>query len=254
MSPLTNKVGIITGGASGIGAQIAKVFAENGASTVIVDIDQERGNRLSETLRTEGYGCDFVTCDVTSWNQCKNLMESCIQAFGKIDIVVNCAGTVIVKSTEHISLNEWKQTIETNLYGTFFISKFAAPYLKKSKGCIINIASVAGLIGFRSLSAYCASKGGVIAFSRALALELAEHKVRVNCICPGVVDTPFMDLLIEQSKNKRAARAHFEQKTPLKRPADPAEIASLTLFLADENQSSYMTGSILTVDGGYTAQ
>ena len=248
------KVAIITGGASGIGAQISKVFAENGALVVIADIDKKRGIKIYESLRANGHKCDFTLCDVGKYDQCKNLIEHCIRSFGKIDIVVNCAGIVLVKSTEQVSLDEWKKIIETNLCGTFFVSKFAIPHLKKSKGCIINVASIAGLVGFKGLSAYCASKGGVIGFSRAIALELAEHGVRVNCICPGTVDTQFMERLIEQSKNKKAARAHFEKKTPLKRPATPSEIASLVLYLADESQSSYMTGSIITIDGGYTAQ
>lgn len=251
---LNGKVAIITGGASGIGAQISKVFAENGALVVIADIDKELGTRVCESLRSSSYIIDFVLCDITKNDHCGNLIDYCARTFKKIDIVVNCAGVVLVKSTEQISLDEWKRIIETNLYGTFLISKFAIPHLKKSKGCIINVASIAGLVGFKGLSAYCASKGGVIGFSRAIALELAEHGVRVNCICPGTVDTQFMERLIEQSKNKKAARAHFEKKTPLKRPATPSEIASLVLYLADESQSSYMTGSIITIDGGYTAQ
>lgn len=251
---LNGKVAIITGGASGIGAKISEVFAENGASVIIADINKELGVKVCKSLKSSSYICNFVPCDITKYNQCEGFIKYCVRTFGKIDIVVNCAGIVLTSSIEQTSLEEWRRVMETNLYGAFFISKFAIPHLKKTKGCIINIASIAGLVGFRGLSAYCASKGGLIALSRSLALELAEYGVRVNCICPGTVDTPFMKQLIEQSKNKEAARAHFEKKTPLKRPATPAEIASLALYLADESQSSYMTGSIITIDGGYTTQ
>jgi dihydroanticapsin dehydrogenase len=220
---------------------------------VVADLNVERGHALEKQLNTTSNQYKFIRCDIREVNDCKNAVEVCVNEFKKIDFLVNSAGTVITTSTAQMLLEEWDKVIDTNLRGTFLMTKFSIPYLKQSSGCVVNIASVAGLVGFRNISAYCASKGGVIAFTRSLALELAQNNVRVNCICPGTVDTPFMDLLIGQSKNKEAARAHSTQKTPMKRAAQPSEIAPLVTFLIDENVSSYITGSIITIDGGYTA-
>lgn len=247
------KSGIVTGGASGIGKAIVSHLVGLGVSVLVADLDREGGQALAEKLSETNNQCRFAQCDVRDIDDCKAAVETCANHFKRIDFLVNSAGVVLTTSTAHMLLEDWDRVIDTNLRGTFLMTKFSIPYLKQTSGSIVNIASVAGLVGFRNISAYCASKGGVIAFTRSLALELASGNVRVNCICPGTVDTPFMDTLIEQSKNKEAAKAHSTNKTPMKRAAQPSELAPLVTFLIDESQSSYMTGSVIPIDGGYTA-
>jgi NAD(P)-dependent dehydrogenase (short-subunit alcohol dehydrogenase family) len=251
---LDNKVGIITGGASGIGAEIVKSLIKAGSFILIADINEEKAHKLIESLTFESNECKFIYCDVSNPKDCEKAIEFCLKEFKRLDFLVNSAGTIITGSLKKTSLDDWGKVINTNLLGTYLMTKYSVPYLKKGNGCIVNIASIAGLVGFRNISAYCASKGGVIAFSRAIALELISEGIRVNCICPGSVATPFMEKMIEQSHNKEAARRHATNKTPMKRAADPSEIAPLVVFLLDEKQSSYMTGSVISIDGGYTIQ
>jgi NAD(P)-dependent dehydrogenase (short-subunit alcohol dehydrogenase family) len=249
---LSKKSGIVTGGGSGIGKAVVTHLAGLGASVLVADTDFARGESLVSSLGSKQ--CVFAACDVRNLIECEIAVETCVKQFNKLDFLVNCAGIVATGSTAQMSIEDWDSVIRTNLTGTFLMTKASIPHLKSTAGSIVNIASVAGLVGFRNISAYCASKGGVIAFSRSLALELAPNNIRVNCVCPGSVDTPFMDTLIQRSKNKEAARAHFKDKTPMKRAASPSELAPLIAFLIDPAASSYMTGSIITVDGGYTAQ
>jgi dihydroanticapsin dehydrogenase len=248
------KSGIVTGGASGIGEEIVSQLAAGGANVIIADIDSERGSRMADKLNKAGNRCRFVHCDVTNPGDCEQAVDRCLSCFNKLEFLVNSAGTVAAGPTSRMSLENWNKVIDTNLRGTFLMTKYAIPHLTQNGGSIVNIASIAGLVGFRNISAYCASKGGVIAFTRSLALELASSNVRVNCVCPGSVNTPFMDMLVGQSKDKRAATAHSTTKTPIRRIGQPSEIAPLVLFLIDERRSSYMTGSILSIDGGYIAQ
>lgn len=243
------KVGIVTGGLSGIGYEIVRQIVKKEWSVLIADHTKSVENSLFDSDFTS-----FIKCDVRNEASCKNTIEACIKRFGRIDFLVNCAGTVVAKSTKKLSINEWDSVINTNLRGTFLMCKYSIPHLRKVCGSIVNIASVAGLVGFLNISSYCASKGGVIAFTRALALELAADNVRVNCICPGTVDTPFIENLVRQSKNKDAAISHSTRKTPLRRIAKANEIAPMVINLIDEKISSYMTGSIISIDGGYTAQ
>jgi NAD(P)-dependent dehydrogenase (short-subunit alcohol dehydrogenase family) len=231
---LEAKRGIVTGGASGIGAQVCLTFADAGAAVVIADIDGKRGRALEAELVKLKCSCRFVDCDVLQPASVRNAVQVCLDTYGGLDYVINSAGVVISKSVQHLSLEEWDNVLDVNLRGTFLSVKLAIPYLRSSEdGAVVNISSTAGLVGFRQLSAYCASKGGVIALTRAMALELAPSKVRVNCVCPGSVDTPLMQQLLQQSRNKDAARDHSTDKTPLKRPALPSEIAPIVAFLAD---------------------
>ena len=248
------KFGIVTGGASGIGANIIEKLVDSGSSVIIADIDDDKGLHIEKKLANSTGKIKYIHCDVKNANECKSVIDISEKFLGRIDFIINAAGIVITKSTHKIIEDEWNEVIDTNLKGTFLMTKFAIPHLKKTSGSIINIASIAGLVGFLNISSYCASKGGVIAFTKSLAIELIQSGIRVNCVCPGSVNTPFMDDLISKSKNKEAAIAHATSKTPMKRMAEPSEISPIILFLLDEEKSSFMTGSIITIDGGYTAQ
>lgn len=245
MGKLDNKVAIITGGSSGIGAATAKLFAEEGAKIVIVDMNEEKGKAFEQGLKNQGKEVLFVKADVTNEEDVQNVFSTTKSTFGKVDILFNNAGIGSVKPTEELPFSEWRKTLSVDLDGVFLFAQAAIKeFLQSGGGVIINTASMYGLVGAAGSAAYNAAKAGVVNFTRSIALEYASRNIRVNALCPGFIDTPILGDTDRQS---------LIEATPMKRLGKPEEMAQAVLFLASDD-SSFMTGNALIVDGGYTAQ
>jgi NAD(P)-dependent dehydrogenase (short-subunit alcohol dehydrogenase family) len=251
---LLDKVYIVTGGAMGIGKSIVKLLVSKGFKVVIGDIADKEGKELEKELNQFNKCAYFVHTDVTQSNEIKRLIESAIEHFCHIDGLVNNAGITIAKSTLDLSEEEWDLVINLNLKSTWLCSKYAIPYLSKRKGsAIVNVASSGGLVGFPNLAAYCASKGGVIQFTKACALDCAPLGIRVNAVAPGHTRTPMGEGFVNAQKDPSQFEIeHINKRHPLGRMAEPEEIAAAISFLLSSD-ASFITGSILCVDGGYVA-
>jgi len=250
---LDGMVAIVTGGSSGIGRAIAELFATEGAKTVVGDI--KPNEELLNLIREKNGTATFVKVDVRSDLSVRELIDKTISAYGGIDIVCNSAGVELVKPLIDTDEEEWNRVIDTNLKGPYLVSKYAIRHMFGRRNAnIVNIASQLGVVGAEQFTAYSASKGGVILLTKSTALEYARNGIRVNCICPGAVDTPMVDreVLIMDS-NPEEARGRFVSKHPIGRLGKPKEIAEAALFLASE-RASFVTGAALVVDGGYLAQ
>ena len=203
---LKDKVAIVTGSSKGIGKGIAQVFSDEGAKIVIVCRNEEEGTAMAKQLGGEKGRAIFVKTDVSDSEAIQNLINTTVKEFGQIDILVNNAGYHISKNIEQTTEEEWDFLQKTNLYSTFLCSKYAVPHLKKTKGNIINISSMVGLVGQPNSVAYSATKGGQISMTRSMAIDLAEYKVRVNAICPGWIQTPLVDDWFSQQEDEEAAK------------------------------------------------
>jgi dihydroanticapsin dehydrogenase len=241
---LSGKVALVTGGSRGIGFSTAKVFSENGAQVVITSKDSTRlENSVSQLSNTIG-----ITADIKNENDVKNVIDQVVKKFGKIDILVNNAGVFPkIKKLHEIDESEWQEVLDVNLTGQFRFTKAAIPYLKKSSGSIINISSDAGLKAYEGFNAdaYSASKAALIILTKCWALEYAKDKIRVNCICPGVVDTDMTKPFLKTSKD----REFMDSEHPIGRIGQPEEVAKAILYFASDD-SAWTTGAVLTVDGG----
>lgn len=251
---LKNKAALITGGGTGIGKATALLFAREGASIVITG---RRKTPLEETvseIRNVHENAVFVVGDITKTDNAQNMVRKTTETFGRLDILVNNAGVNYKPDTTNATKEEaWDVTVDTNLKGIYLVSKYAIPELSKNGGSIINISSIVGMKGFPGAIAYTTSKGGVINMTRSMALELAAQRIRVNCICPGIVDTDMYKNFIRASENPDALHKHLMQSHPLGRIGKPEDIAYGALFLAS-NEADWITGVILPIDGGFTAQ
>ncbi|WJH36180.1 SDR family oxidoreductase [Paenibacillus sp. CC-CFT747] len=245
MGKLHNKVAVITGGASGIGAATARLFVSEGAKVVLVDLNEEKGLAFEKELKALQGDALFIKANITVEEEVADIFKRAIEAFGKVDVVFNNAGIGRVHSSHDLEYSEWRNTINVDLDGVFLVAREAIrEMLKQGGGTIVNTASMYGWVGSPGSAAYNAAKGGVINLTRSLALEYAERHIRINSLCPGFIDTP---IIPEESKQALA------QMTPMKRLGQAEEMAKAVLFLASDD-SSFMTGNSLTVDGGYTAQ
>lgn len=240
---LEGKVAIVTGASSGIGKSIAERYSWEGAEVVVADLNEEDGRQLADEI--DG---TFMKCDVSNWENVKQVVEDTVEKYGKLDIIVNNAGIGSVESIEDMEIEDYEKIRSVDLDGVVHGCKAATPYLKETEGTIINIASIYGLVGDIGATAYNAAKGGVVNLTRSVADDLAQYNVRVNSICPGFVDTP----MTEESLKEDEFREHVLGETPLGRVAEPEEIASAALFLASD-EASYITGVNLPVDGGWTS-
>ena len=245
-----NKVALVTGGSSGIGRATALAFAKKGAKVVIADwIESEETMDLIENLGGEAI---FVKCDVSKSADVKALIEKTIATFGRLDFAFNNAGIEGTSaSTQDCSEENWDKTIGINLKGIWLCMKHEIPVmLKKDKGVIVNCSSVAGLVGFQGLPAYVASKHGVIGLTKTAALEYAKLGIRVNAVCPGVIQTPMIDRLTGKKKESINQFAGLE---PVGRFGLPEEIANAVIWLCSD-EASFVTGIAMPVDGGFVAQ
>ena len=241
---LAGKIAIVTGGSRGIGFAIAKILSENGATVVITSKDSEKIKK-AESKISNSFG---ITCNIKKTTEVQNVVNQTIEKFGKLDILVNNAGIFPkIKLLHEIDENEWSEVLDVNLTGQFRFTKEAIPHLQKTSGCIINISSDAGLKAYENFNvdAYSASKAALIALTKCWALEYAKDKIRINCICPGVVDT---DMTKPFLKNQRDIE-FMNNEHPLGRIGQPEEIGKAALYFASDD-ASWVTGAILTVDGG----
>ncbi|MBV8865888.1 MAG: SDR family oxidoreductase [Acidobacteriaceae bacterium] len=242
---LDGKVALITGGASGIGRSIVKKFTAAGASAVIVDLDETRARELAASATNT----QVHVCDITDEVQVRQLFSQ----FRELDILVNCAGIGLVGNVEQTELADFERLFRVNVQGTFLVIRAALPLLIKRHGSILNIGSVAGIVGIKRRFAYCASKGAIHALTHQLAVDYPTE-IRVNCIAPGTVDTPFVEGYLEKyhRHEKEKVRAELNQRQPLGRLAQPDEIADLAVYISSP-AAAFMTGSIVTIDGGLTS-
>lgn len=250
-----DKVVLITGGAGGIGKETARLFKENGAKLVLVDVNEEALNKAAEELQLDDYL--LVPADVTKEEDVKNYVDLAVQKYGEINIFFNNAGIVGgYNELTEIEAEDFKKIVDINITGVFYGLKHVLRAMKKQQsGSIVNTASVAGLGGSPNLGPYSATKHAVIGLTKSAAAEVANYGIRVNAICPAPVDTNMMKQLdkVKTPDNPSVARRNYEQKIPLNRYATPTEIAQLVLFLCSD-QASYITGGSYTIDGGYTAK
>lgn len=245
MGKLDNKVAIITGGASGIGAATARLFVSEGAKVVLVDLNEEKGKAFEQELKAAQAEALFVKANIISEEEVAGVFQQTKDAFGRVDIVFNNAGIGRVQPTHELEYAEWRNTVSVDLDGVFLVAREAIrAMLASGGGTIVNTASMYGWVGSPGSAAYNAAKGGVVNLTRSLALEYAEKNIRVNALCPGFIDTP---IIPEESKQALSAM------TPMKRLGQAEEMAKAVLFMASDD-SSFMTGGSLIVDGGYTAQ
>jgi NAD(P)-dependent dehydrogenase (short-subunit alcohol dehydrogenase family) len=243
-----NKVVLITGGTSGIGLAAAQSFTEEGANVIVIGRDKERGEAAATTFKVV-----FEGGDISIAEDCRSLVARSLELYGRLDVLVNCAGVIFRgRTVEQTTEAEWDTTFEINVKGTFLMCKYALPALRKSKGCIVNVSSYVGLVGFAGASAYAASKAAILNLTRSMALDHASESIRINAVCPGSVDTDMIHKAWQQFGNVDEARKLWASKHPLGRIASPQEIARAILFLASTD-ASFITGAALPVDGGITA-
>ncbi len=249
---LTGRTALITGISHGIGHATAVLFAQEGANIIGADIDSEKGEKVIERIRKSGSSALFIKTDISNTEDVKYLIKRS-RGFNTIDILFNNAGVEVVKKLEDTCEEEWDRTINVNLKSVFLCTKYAIPEMRKrGGGAIINNSSAAALVGSFS-PVYSASKGGIVALTKSLAVELAPDKIRVNCICPGAIETPMLQRVIEKQGDPKIVRKTRTGAYPLGRFGLPEEIAKTALFLASDD-SSFVTGGVFVVDGGFTSQ
>ena len=254
MGRVQGKVALITGGASGLGAETARRLAREGASVVISDLSSNAGEALADDISKESQPAIFLHHDVTDEDRWSEVVQTVLDRFGKIDVLVNSAGVADSAPLSTITYDLWRRTMTINVDGTFLGIRAVAPAMTAAgKGSIINISSIAGKIGMTGSSAYCASKGAVLMLTKACAVELAPAGVRVNSVHPGFTQTPMLEELTRLVGSEKRMEDLIVGSHPLGRRGEAREIADGIVFLASD-ESSFMTGSELVIDGGYTAQ
>jgi NAD(P)-dependent dehydrogenase (short-subunit alcohol dehydrogenase family) len=250
---LKGKVALITGGTEGIGYATAKLFLMEGAKVVITGRSKGKGDAALEKLSGLGEVA-FVSGDVSRSEDARKMVDAVIEKFARIDILFNNAGVYMERFVEDMTEEEWDRVLDINLKGTFLVTKYAVPHMKRQGGgAIINNSSDAGLVGNRKCPAYCASKGGISVMTKALALDCAPYKIRVNSVNPGTVDTPMLAADARLSSDIPEYLKVAAATQPVGRVGRPEEVAHAVLFLASD-ESSFVTGANLSVDGGITAQ
>ena len=245
-----NHVVLITGAASGMGAATAREFALKGATVLIVDRNREPAERVASEI---GAPPPFVG-DVGDSLFCGQAAEKTFADHGRLDVLVNCAGIIVRADALGTSDEDWRRIMGANVDGVFFMSRAAIPFMQKQgKGAIINFGSIWGDVGAAGVTAYCATKGAVHQLTRAMALDYVRDGIRINAVCPGEVNTPMLASERPQPPTPEDLQKLAEDTIPMARLAEPEEIARVVVFLASD-AASYMTGSLVTVDAGYTAR
>ena len=242
---IDGRTALVTGGASGIGEQTSRVLANAGANVIIVDIDRRRADKLAAELP----GAAVRAFDITD----ETAVRNGIGTIEKLDILINNAGIGLVGGVEETEADDFDRIFRVNVRGVYLVTKFCLPLLKAAKGCIVNIGSVAGLVGVKKRFAYCGTKGAVVAMTRQLAVDYPTE-IRVNCIAPGTVDTPFVEGYLEKyhKHEKDKVRQELNSRQPVGRLGKPDEIAYMALYLCSD-QAAFVNGAVLSIDGGWTA-
>jgi NAD(P)-dependent dehydrogenase (short-subunit alcohol dehydrogenase family) len=247
---LSNKVAIVTGGAKGIGLASAECLIRQGADVMIVDWSEDAASAAVKSFTALSKGVDFVVADISKVADAEKAIRATVDRFGGIDILVNNAGIQTFGNPVTTTEEVWDKTMNVNLKGHWLMSKYAIPeMLKRGKGSIVNVASVQGLASQRNVVAYSTSKHAMIGLTRSMAVDMASRNVRVNCVCPGTVNTPMIQSIIESDSDPERLKKILDKMHPLGRVAQPSEIGEVIAFLASD-RASFMTGSIVVVDGG----
>ncbi len=249
---LKDKVAMVTGAGSGIGRATAELFAKEGAKVVVADIDRKGGEETAMTIEAKRGTVRFVCGDISRESDARLLSEETVGAFGRLDVLVNNAATFVLKGFA-ATVEEWKQSLGTNIIGTAMVTKYAVEHMKKSGGAIVNLGSISSFVAQPDFFAYSATKAALVQMTRNMAMDLGPHRIRVNAVCPGSIITPASyrhmektGMTLEQFNREEGA------KTFVGRAGQPREVAQAILFLASD-EASYITGAALMVDGGYTA-
>jgi NAD(P)-dependent dehydrogenase (short-subunit alcohol dehydrogenase family) len=251
---LDGKVAVVTGGGSGIGAATCRAFVEQGARVVVADLSQDGGSQVAQQL---GEAALFCRTDVTDLASVQSAVVTGVGHFGRLDVLVNNAGIGLVGSVQETEAVDWNKLIAVNMTGVFHGSRVAVDQMLRQDplgGVILNIASVAGMIGIERRFAYCATKGAVIAMTRQLAIDYVKHNIRCNALCPGTVYSPFVEGYVERfhrdTREETIKQLHARQ--PIGRMGTPDEVADLAVYMASD-AAAFMTGSAVVLDGGWTA-
>lgn len=247
----SGKVALVTGSAMGIGAAVAELFAERGAKLALLDRDRAQLDALAARLRAAGSEVETVVGDLRELPILEAALERAVGRFGKLDVLSNNAGVQRYGTLETTTDETWDEVYDINLKSVFRLSRLAIPHLRKTRGAIVNMASVQGLASQANVVAYTSAKHALIGLTRAAAVDHAAEGIRVNAVAPGSVDTPMMSYALSLADDPVALRAEVENMHPLRRMAQPKEIAEVVAFLASE-RASFVTGAVYVVDGGLT--
>jgi NAD(P)-dependent dehydrogenase (short-subunit alcohol dehydrogenase family) len=250
---LSEKVAFITGGGTGIGRACALAFAAEGAQVAVAGRRKEPLEAVVSEIQGSGGEALALICDIVDRRSVEAAISSVAQHFGQLNVIVNNAGAVVVATAEETSDEDWSRVLAVNLTGTFNVSRAAIPALRKSGGgSIVNIGSYLGIVGRRQRAAYCAAKAGVAGLTRAMALDHAQDNIRVNCVCPAIVETEMSLAFLSNAADPEAARKQRIAELPLGRFGKPEDVALMALYLASD-ESSWVTGTVFPIDGGQTA-
>lgn len=248
---LENMKCVVTGGASGIGAATVRRFVSEGADVCILDRDLVSAERLASECGGETFALEL---DVRQETAVRRAAERVLSRWGVIDVLVNNAGSELNKTYDETTIDEWDRVLDTDLKGPWLLCKYFVPSMvEQGAGSVINVSSLNGLVGFPLSTAYGSAKGGLVVFTKDMAIELATSGVRINCVCPGVIQTPMMERWTDLMPDKEEAKAMLRGVMPVGRMGTAEEVAGAILFFASED-SSLCQGAVLSVDGGFTAQ
>ncbi len=253
MATLAGKVAIVTGAAQGIGRGIAQALAQAGAAVMLADVNADAGTATAAELAAQGGESRYRHADVTQEADVRALVDATVAHYGRLDIIVNNAGIVAVQTVEESSVDDWDQVMAVNVRSIFLTTKYALPFLRAAGGgAILNIASVSSFVGQQGTPAYCASKGAVLMLTKALALDYGRERVRVNCLCPGITDTPMLRFHARHEADPDAHLQHRLQRVPSGAMLYPEDMGKAAVFLCSDDAAG-ITGTSLVVDGGYIA-
>ena len=250
MFDFTGMTVIVTGSGAGMGREAAKLFAKYGANVVVNSLS-DSAKSAQEEIAAAGGNAVFVQADVGQENDCRRLIDETVKAFGRIDVLVNAAGIVVNGSVETAELSDWDRSMNTNVKSVFMLSRFAMPYLRETKGSIVNVASVVAIKGVKNRAIYSATKGAMIALSQSMAAEHIADGVRVNCVSPGTVLSPSLQSRIDNTDDPAAALENFVARQPMGRLGTSEEVAKAIVFAAGQG-IGFMSGANIVVDGGMT--
>src|ERR1051325_7159666 len=253
MFSLQNKITLVTGAGSGIGAAIAETFARAGAFVFVTDRDEKSGRAIGEKIKTNAGNAEFLPLDVTSEEHCQRVARTVVSGKGRLDILVNNAGIGHVGTMLQTTGADLDRLYAVNVRGVFNVSKaFLPAMISRKQGVIINLASIGGVVGIRDRLAYCTTKFAVVGLTKSMALDHAQDGIRVNCICPGRVETPFVSARLKEYPDPEKAYREMAGTQALGRMGRPDEIAHAALYLASD-ESAFITGTAFLIDGGWSA-